>query len=123
MSSPLVNQISNEMSLLWEALTDQSAWGGFLIGTPFLGFLFVICVAPSQGGSLTAAYTAPWSRSSEQSMLRADLSHAAHVTIHAANQILPGSIAVVTTQDLRNQATVYINSSPIAAPSGDGYKI
>lgn len=56
-------------------------------------------------------------------MLCADLSHAAQVTIHAANQILPRAVAAVTTQDLRNQATVYINSSSIAAPSGDGYKI
>lgn len=32
-------------------------------------------------------------------------------------------MAAVTTQDLRNQATVYINSILIAAPSGDGYKI
>lgn len=55
-------------------------------------------------------------------MLRADLSHTPHVTIHAANQILPRSVAAVTTQDLGNQATVYINSSSIAAPSGDGYK-
>lgn len=113
-SSPLVIQISNEMSLFWEALPDQStwggperglSWGGFLIGTPFLGFLFVIRVASSQGGSPTAAYTAPWSRSSEQSMLHTDLSHAAHVTIHAANQIFPRSVAAVTSQDLRNQAT------------------
>lgn len=113
-SFPLVIQISNEMSLFWEALPDQSTWGGperglswgsFLIGTPFLGFLFVIRVAPSQGGSLAAAYTAPWSKSSEQSVLHTDLSYAAHVTINAANQILPRSVAAVISQDLRNQAT------------------
>lgn len=122
-SSPLIIQISNEMSLLWEALPDQYTWGGFLLGTPFLGFLFVICVAPSQGGSLTALYSAPWSRSSEQSMLHTDLLHAAHITVHAANQLFPRSVAAVTSQDFRNQATAYINSSPIAVPSGDGYKI